>query len=81
MPRFYFHLSNSDECFRDDIGRDLTNLAAAHTSSLLKNLEIEACFLEGRWFWLYVRLFEALFHDLKQSLGYPAISFGIRIRL
>ena len=19
MPRFYFHLSNSDECFRDDI--------------------------------------------------------------
>jgi Domain of unknown function (DUF6894) len=31
MPRFYFHLSNSNECFRDDIGRDLTNLAAAHT--------------------------------------------------
>jgi len=31
MPRFYFHLSNSDECFRDDIGRDLTDLAAAHT--------------------------------------------------
>jgi hypothetical protein len=30
MPRFYFHLSNSDECFRDDIGRDLTDLAAAH---------------------------------------------------
>ena len=29
MPRFYFHLSNSDECFRDDIGRDLTDLAAA----------------------------------------------------
>ena len=30
MPRFYFHLSNFDECFRDDIGRDLTDLAAAH---------------------------------------------------
>ena len=29
MPRFYFHLSNSDEC-RDDIGRDLTDFAAAH---------------------------------------------------
>jgi hypothetical protein len=33
MPRFYFHLSNSDECLRDDIGRDLTDLAAAHTSA------------------------------------------------
>jgi Domain of unknown function (DUF6894) len=31
MPRFYFHLSNSDECFRDDIGYDLVDLAAAHT--------------------------------------------------
>ena len=31
MPRFYFHLSNFDECFRDDIGHDLTDLAAAHT--------------------------------------------------
>ncbi len=31
MPRFYFHLSNSEECLRDDIGRDLTDLAAAHT--------------------------------------------------
>jgi hypothetical protein len=31
-------------------------------SSLLKNLEIEALLsLEGRWFWLYIRLFEALF--------------------
>lgn len=31
MPKFYFHLSNSDECFRDDIGCDLVDLAAAHT--------------------------------------------------
>lgn len=31
MPRFYFHLSNSDECFRDDIGYDLVDLATAHT--------------------------------------------------
>jgi Domain of unknown function (DUF6894) len=31
MPRFYFHLSNSDECFPDDIGCDLVDLATAHT--------------------------------------------------
>jgi len=30
MPRFYFHLSNHDECLRDDIGYDLVDLAAAH---------------------------------------------------
>jgi hypothetical protein len=30
MPRFYFHLSNSQECFRDNMGRDLPDLAAAH---------------------------------------------------
>ena len=30
MPRFYFHLSNSDECIRDDIGCDVSDLAAAH---------------------------------------------------
>ena len=31
MPRFYFHLSNCDECFRDDIGYDFPDIAAAHT--------------------------------------------------
>jgi Domain of unknown function (DUF6894) len=30
VPRFYFHLSNSDECIRDDIGCDVSDLAAAH---------------------------------------------------
>ena len=30
MPKYYFHLSNSDECFRDDIGCDVIDLAAAH---------------------------------------------------
>lgn len=30
MPRFYFHLSNSDECIRDDIGCNVLDLAAAH---------------------------------------------------
>ena len=30
MPRFYFHLSNSYECFRDDIGYDLVDLGIAH---------------------------------------------------
>ena len=31
MPKFYFHLSNCDECFRDDIGYDLADIAVAHT--------------------------------------------------
>ena len=31
MPKFYFHLSNCDECFPDDIGYDLPDIAAAHT--------------------------------------------------
>ena len=31
MSRFYFHLSNCDECFPDDIGHDLPDIAAAHT--------------------------------------------------
>ena len=30
MTKFYFHLSNSDECIRDDIGCDVSDLAAAH---------------------------------------------------
>ena len=30
MPRFYFHVSNPDECIRDDTGYDLVDLAAAH---------------------------------------------------
>jgi hypothetical protein len=30
MLRFYFHLSAPDECFRDKIGCDLVDLAAAH---------------------------------------------------
>ena len=31
MPKFYFHLSNCDECFRDNIGYDLPDIAVAHT--------------------------------------------------
>jgi hypothetical protein len=31
MQKFYFHLSNCDECFPDDIGYDLPDIAAAHT--------------------------------------------------
>ena len=31
MSRFYFHLSNCDEGFPDDIGHELPDIAAAHT--------------------------------------------------
>ncbi len=31
MPMFYFHLSNCNECFRDNIGCDLADLTVAHT--------------------------------------------------
>ena len=31
MPKFYFHLSNCEECFRDNIGYDLADIAVAHT--------------------------------------------------
>jgi hypothetical protein len=31
MPRFYFHLSNCEECFRDNVGYDLADIAVAHT--------------------------------------------------
>lgn len=31
MPRFYFHLSNCVECFRDNIGYDLDDISVAHT--------------------------------------------------
>lgn len=31
MPRFYFHLSNCDKCFRDNIGYDLVGISVAHT--------------------------------------------------
>ena len=31
MPKFYFHLSNGAECFRDNIGCDLADIAVAHT--------------------------------------------------
>ena len=31
MPRFYFHLSNCDKCFRDNIGYDLADISVAHT--------------------------------------------------
>jgi len=31
MPKFYFHLSNCDECFRDHIGYDLADISVAHT--------------------------------------------------
>ena len=30
MPKFYFHLSNCDERFPDNIGYDLPDVAAAH---------------------------------------------------
>jgi hypothetical protein len=30
MPRFYFHLSAPDQCFRDTIGSDVSDLSAAH---------------------------------------------------
>jgi len=31
MPKFYFHLSNSEKCFRDNIGYDLADIGVAHT--------------------------------------------------
>ena len=31
MPKFYFHLSNCEECFRDNIGYDLADIEVAHT--------------------------------------------------
>src|SRR6476620_10136212 len=31
MPKFYFHLSNSEKCFRDNIGHDLADIGVAHT--------------------------------------------------
>jgi hypothetical protein len=34
MPRFYFHLSNSDEFFSDTIGTNVSDLAAAHFRAL-----------------------------------------------
>ena len=34
MPRFHFHLSASDQSFRDDIGFDVIDLAAAHTRAV-----------------------------------------------
>ena len=33
MPRFYFHLSNCDECFRDNSGYDLADISIAHTKA------------------------------------------------
>ena len=30
MPRFYFHLSATDENFRDETGCELVDLSAAH---------------------------------------------------
>ena len=30
MPRYYFHLSNSDEVIRDNIGSEVSDVAAAH---------------------------------------------------
>jgi Domain of unknown function (DUF6894) len=34
MPRFHFHLSSSDQSFRDDIGHDVDSLAAAHARAV-----------------------------------------------
>jgi hypothetical protein len=34
MPRFRFHLSAPDECFRDSIGTDVADLAAAHARAV-----------------------------------------------
>src|ERR1044071_403543 len=30
LPRYYFHLCAPDECFRDNIGAEVADLAAAH---------------------------------------------------
>jgi Domain of unknown function (DUF6894) len=34
MPRFHFHLSACDQSFRDNIGCDVTDLAAAHSRAV-----------------------------------------------
>ena len=34
MPRFYFHLSAPDQCFRDNVGCDVTDLSAAHSRAV-----------------------------------------------
>ena len=31
MPRFYFHLANCDEHFRDNMGYELADIRVAHT--------------------------------------------------
>jgi hypothetical protein len=49
MPRFYFHLSQADEVFRDNVGSDVSDLAAAHFRALqLANRVISFSGLAGR---------------------------------
>jgi Domain of unknown function (DUF6894) len=35
MPRFYFHVSAPDQDFQDEIGSDVSDLAAAHSRAVL----------------------------------------------
>ena len=51
MPKFYFHLSNCDERFPDNIGYDLPDVAAAHTrAKRLANLVMATCRLASHPF-------------------------------
>jgi hypothetical protein len=51
MPKFYFHLSNGDERFPDNIGYDLPDVAAAHTrAKRLANLVMATCCLASHPF-------------------------------
>ncbi|MGB6349122.1 MAG: hypothetical protein WBG10_03755 [Pseudolabrys sp.] len=51
MPKFYFHLSNCDERFPDNIGYDLLDVAAAHTrAKRLANLVMATCRLASQSF-------------------------------
>ena len=34
MPRFYFHLSAPDQCFRDNVGYDVADISAAHSRAV-----------------------------------------------
>ena len=56
MPLFYFHLSAPDQDFPDDIGSDVSDLAAAHSIAvrLVKRVMMISSFADcapdlGRW--------------------------------
>jgi hypothetical protein len=48
MPRFYFHLSAPDQDFPDNIGSDVTDLAAAHSIAvrLMKRVMMISAFAD-----------------------------------